>query len=159
MVNLQRLSELRRSGAEVRILEALRRDSRRAAASHLFQTRHGLQGSDQTRRRHALRIRNHVEAPVHPVHEVHVGVAAIQPHGRVSLRPSAAVAVGGLVLDAEVGLDLDDAARELGAVVEVADEDLAEEGLREGDGVATVEAAAESLSLVGHDRSLAAVRA
>jgi hypothetical protein len=67
-----------------------------------------------------------VEAVVHAVDEVDVGAAGWAEEGGV-VGSEAAEGVRGGVGEAEVGLDLDDAAGEALAV-EIADEEFAEEG-------------------------------
>ena len=68
-----------------------------------------------------------VDAVVHAVDEVDVGATGWAEEGSV-VRSEAAVGVGGGIGEAEVGLDLGDTAGEALAV-EIADEELAEEGL------------------------------
>src|SRR5271163_875032 len=84
-----------------------------------------------------------VEAVVLAVDEVDVGSAGWAEAGEV-VGGEAAVGVGGGVGEAEVGFDLDDAAGEALAV-EVADEELAEEGSGDDFGGAGVEGSWEGL--------------
>ena len=78
-----------------------------------------------------------VKAVVHAVDEVDVGATGWAEEGSV-VGGEAAEGVRGWVGEAEVGLDLGDAAREALAV-EIADEELAEEGSGDDLGGAGVE--------------------
>ena len=84
-----------------------------------------------------------VEAVVHAVDEVDVGAARWAEEGGV-VGGEAAKGMRGGVGEAEVGLDLGDAAGEALAV-EIADEELAEEGSRDDLGGTGVEGSWEEL--------------
>ena len=86
----------------------------------------GGDGADEDSASFAGEMGGGVEAVVHAVDEVDVGSAGWAEEGEV-VGGEASVGVGGGVGEAEVGLDLDDAAGEALAV-EIADEELAEEG-------------------------------
>src|ERR1700734_3191780 len=87
-----------------------------------------------------------VEAVVHAVDEVDVGATGWAEEGEV-VGGEAAVGVGGGVGEAEVGLDLGDSAGEALAV-EIADEELAEEGSGDDLGGARVEGSSEEFGEV-----------
>ena len=129
-----------------------------SAASHLIEAGDGLECANQTRRGHFLSVRDDVEAPMHPVDEIHVGVTAVEPHGGISLRAAAVVAMAGAIGNTKVGLDLDDAAGELLSVGKAPHENVTEQRPRERYGVPAEETAGEPLALHG-ESSRAAVSA
>jgi hypothetical protein len=88
-------------------------------------------------------MRGDVEAIVHAIDEVDVGAAGWAEEDSVVWSESAG-GVGGGIGETEVGLDLDDAACETFAV-EVADEELAQEGSGDDFGGAEVEGSWEEL--------------
>ena len=101
----------------------------------------GGDGADEDSTSFAGEMGGCVEAVVHAVDEVDVGAAGWAEEGEV-IGGEAAVGVGGGIGEAEVGLDLDDAAGEALAV-QIADEKLAEEGPGDDLGRAGVEGAWE----------------
>ena len=103
----------------------------------------GSDGADEDSAGFAGEMGGGVEAVVHAVDEVDVGVSGRAEEGEV-VGGEASVGVGGGVGEAEVGLDLGDAAGEALAV-EIADEELAEEGSRDDLGGAGVEGSWEEL--------------
>ena len=106
----------------------------------------GGDGADEDSAGFAGEMGGCVEAVVHTVDEVDVGAAGWAEEGEV-VGGEAAEGVGGWVGEAEVGLDLDDAASEALAV-EIADEELAEECSRDYLGGPGVEASGEELRRV-----------
>jgi len=99
---------------------------------------YGGDGADEDSAGFAGEMGGCVDAVVHAVDEVYVGAAGWAEEGEV-VGGEAAVGVGGGVGEAEVGLDLGDVAGEPLAV-EIADEELAEEGSGYDLGGARVEA-------------------
>ena len=86
----------------------------------------GGDGADEDSAGLAGEVGGGVEAIVHAVDEVDVGAAGWAEEGEI-IGGEAAVGVGGRVGEAEVGLDLGNAAGEALAV-EIADEEFAKEG-------------------------------
>ena len=107
----------------------------RSAVTHQVQALERLDRAHQDRGRAAHRFGNDVEAVVHPVDKVHVGMARRPEHRPVAGgRPEARVRCP--VVNADVGLDLDDPpGPEAGLIV--ADESRAKQasgGLERGAG-------------------------
>src|SRR6202034_1587486 len=96
-----------------------------AGGGHGLDAVDGGDGADEDSAGLAGEMGGGVEAVVHAVDEVDVGAAGWAEEGEV-IGGEAAVGVRGGVGEAEVGLDLGDAAGEALAV-EIADEELAEE--------------------------------
>lgn len=97
----------------------------------------GCDGADENSSGFAGEMGGCIEAVVHAVDEVDVGAAGWAEEWGV-VGGEAAVGVGGGVGEAEVGLDLGDAAGEALAV-KIADKELAEEGSGDDLGGAGVE--------------------
>src|SRR5579872_3294098 len=98
-------SQLARAVGQV--FDAARRGS---AAPHPREAFQRLQGADQDASRAALRFGDHVQALVHTVDEVHVGVARLAEQ-HASAGSDAAKGVGRPILKAQVGFRFDDSAR------------------------------------------------
>jgi len=119
-------------GARREVLEFARG---RPASAHEVQPRDRFEGANQDASSSAGRFADQVEALIHPVNEVNVGVAG-RPEDDLGARGDAACRVGGLVVCAEVGFGFDNDAG--GAAV---DEDLTEQGASDIDGRAGVKGA------------------
>ena len=114
-----------------------------AEVGHCLDAVDGGDGADEDSASLAGEMGGCVEAVVHAVDEVDVGVAGWAEEGEV-VGGEAAEGVGGGVGEAEVGLDLGDAAGEALAV-EIADEEPAEEGSGYSFGGAGVEGSWQEL--------------
>ena len=105
-----------------------------AVEGHFRQAEQGFERADEDGAGHAFRLAGDVDAVVHAVDEVDVGVAGFAEHDGVAGR-DAAKAVGGRVGDgavrAVVGFDFDDATGEP-AVCGAPGEELAEQTRRDG---------------------------
>ena len=97
---------------------------------HLLHPLEGLERSNQTGGRDFHSVRNDVHAPVHPVGEIHLGMAGFASHRAISGRATASKIVGSTVLNLDIGLDLNDLSRELPTLLEPFHEDLSEESFR-----------------------------
>lgn len=137
-INGERPAEFPGAAAEVGDFQrcaALRRRSRSKRA-HGFDFFDGFERAHEHGHGFVELAADDVEAVVHAVSEVDVGGAGLRVHRFVAFGPSAVVGVAGAVVYADVGLGLDYAAREAGAVGEDPDEEPAQEGWREAFGVA-----------------------
>jgi hypothetical protein len=112
-----------------------------AEVGHGFEAVEGIEGADEDSSGFAGTMRGDVEAVVHAVDEVDIGVSGWAEEDCV-VGSEAAGRVGCRVDEAEVGFDFDDAGGEAFAL-EVADEELAEEGPGYSVGGAGVEASWE----------------
>src|ERR1700754_1997306 len=108
-----------------------------AEVGHGLDAVDGGDGADEDSAGLAGEVGGGIEAVVHAVDEVDVGATGWAEEGEV-VGGEAAIGVGGGVGEAEVGLDLDDAACEALAV-EIADEEFSEEGSGDDLGGAGVE--------------------
>ena len=102
-VQPERLGEL--AGSRAKITRLLRGP---AAREHELDPLGRLQRTKQDRRAVSPPPADDVEAMVHPVGVVHVGVTASEVHGLVARGAAALVRVRGSVARSEIRLDLDD---------------------------------------------------
>src|ERR1039458_6424714 len=105
------------------------------APAHELEPSDWFEGANEDASRDAGWFADQVEALIHPIDEVHIGVAR-RPKDDLGARSNAARGVGGLVVCAQVGFGFDDDAGG-GAV----DEDFAEQGAGDIDSRAGVKGA------------------
>lgn len=113
----------------------------RAIGSHGFDAVDRLQSTEEDRDGLIWLAADDVGAVVHAVGEVDIEGAGLGVHGLVAWRPPSSEGVRGAIVDAEVGLGLDDGGAENFARIERADKRRAEQGAGEGHGIAREEAA------------------
>src|SRR2546430_6980343 len=119
--------------------EARGHQARTAAASDAGS---GLERATQHRLRDARLPGHEVETPVHAVCEIDVGMPRRAEHNLGAWSPASTFRVGGQVVRAEVGLDLDEPAPHY-LPVELANEDLAQQVARHDNRVSFEERSVE----------------
>jgi hypothetical protein len=120
--------------------QVLRPAGARPALAHPLQPGHRLQRAQQHAPRRAVRLGHQVEAFVHAVDEIHVGVPG-RPEDHARARREAAGGVRGQIAAAGVGFRLDDDAGGLAVY-----QHLAQQAARHGGAVALVEGAVQDRS-------------
>ena len=97
-----------------------------AGSAHQIHSLERLDGPHEHGRRPTLRFRDKVQAVVHTVDKVHVGIAGRTEHDGISFRPAES-SMGGQIVGTDVGLDFNDPANSYAGEV-LSDQSAADQG-------------------------------